>query len=246
VLERQGYPAVATASAAVSASLGYRDGEQLRCSTVLEVIGRIAASVEVPVTADIETGYASALTDLEETIAGVIDAGAVGINIEDGLGDGGSLRDVDAQCERIERARMAADRIGVPLVINARIDCFLSSSFPDPTDALDEAVARASAYADAGADCVYPIGPGDESTARALRKRIRGLLNLLVTPKAAPLTVLEQMGVDRVSFGPFIFRSLLRKFVDITSDLRTLGDHSGFSDMLTRTETEAYLSDEPE
>jgi 2-methylisocitrate lyase-like PEP mutase family enzyme len=195
VLVAKGYPAVATASAALSASLGYEDGEKIQRSTLIEFLERIARSVDVPVTADIETGYGDSLAELEETVNQVIDAGIVGINIEDSIEEGGSLRSVVEQCQRISIVRQVADRRNLHLVINARVDCFLSSSFSDKTKALDEAVARAKAYSEAGADCIYPIGPGDEGTVRVLRNQIQAPINILASPTTAPLSTLQAIGV---------------------------------------------------
>ncbi len=243
VLQAKGYPAVATASAAISASLAYEDGEKLKRSTLIDLIGRIACSVDVPVTADIEAGYGRSTADLDETINEVIDSGVVGVNIEDSLEEEGVLRPVEEQSRRISVVRQAADRRGIPLVINARVDSFLSSSFGDYGDATEDAVTRAKAYAEAGADCIYPIGPGDEETAKVLRTRIELPINILVTPSAAPLKVLETIGVNRVSFGPFVFRSCLRKFIDIAESLLNQGDCSFFSDMLSEAETTEYLTD---
>jgi 2-methylisocitrate lyase-like PEP mutase family enzyme len=243
VLQAQGYPAVATASAAISASLGYQDGEKLKRSTLIDLIGRIAHSVDVPVSADIEAGYGRSTHDLDETINEVIDSGVVGVNIEDSFEEEGVLRPVEEQCRRISVVRQVADRRGIPLVINARVDSFLSSSFGDYGDATEDAVTRARAYAEAGADCIYPIGPGDEETARVLRARIELPINILVTPTAAPLKVLETIGVNRVSFGPFLFRSCLRKFIDIAETLLNQGDCSCISDMLSKAETAEYLID---
>lgn len=243
VLQAKGYPAVATASAAISASLGYRDGEKLKRSTLIDLTGRIARSVDVPVTADIEAGYGGTIADLAETINEVIDSGVVGVNIEDSFEVEGVLRPVEEQCERISVARQVADRRGIPLVINARVDSFLSSSFVDHGDATEDALTRARAYAEAGADCIYPIGPGDLETAAALRAGIELPINILVTPSAAPLKALETIGVNRVSFGPFVFRACLRKFVDIAETLLNQGDSSCFSDMLSQAETDEYLPD---
>lgn len=241
VLQAKGYPAVATASAAISASLGYRDGEKLKRSTLIDLTGRIARSVDVPVTADIEAGYGGTIADLAETINEVIDSGVVGVNIEDSLEVEGVLRPVEEQCQRISVARQVADRRGIPLVINARVDSFLSSSFVDHGDATEDAVTRARAYSEAGADCIYPIGPGDLETTAVLRAGIKLPINILVTPSAAPLKALETIGVNRVSFGPFVFRACLRKFVDIAETLLNQGDSSCFSDMLSQAETDEYL-----
>lgn len=127
------------------------------------------------------------------------------------------------------------------LVINARTDSFVSSSFTSKEEAAEEAVARAKAFSEAGADCFYPIGPGDEATVRLLRDRIEPPINILATPAAAPLSVMQDIGVNRVSFGPYIFRSLIRKFADIADILLTTGDYSCFSDMMSRAEIGEYL-----
>ena len=246
ILAAKGYPAVATASAAVSASLGYQDGEKINRSTLIDLLGRIARSVDVPVTADIETGYGESLSELELTAQQVIESGVVGVNIEDGLEEGGGLRSVAEQCRRISTLRQIADRRGVHLVINARVDSFISPSFEDGQRAMEEAVMRARAYAAAGADCIYPIGPGDEATVRVLRERIESPINILGSPTAAPLPLLREIGIDRVSFGPFVFRSCLRKFVDIVEGLRTDGDYSSLGNPVSRAEVAEYLLSEHE
>jgi 2-methylisocitrate lyase-like PEP mutase family enzyme len=246
ILEKKGFPAVATASAAISASLGYQDGEKIKRATAIDLIGRIARSVDVPVTADIETGYAESLSELEVTAQQVVESGVVGVNIEDGLEWGGGLRTIEDQCQRISAFRKSADRCGVRLVINARTDSFVSSSFTSKEEAMEEAVKRAEAFSKAGADCFYPIGPGDEATVRLLRDRIKSPINILVQPTAAPLSVMQDIGINRVSFGPYIFRSLIRKFADIADVLLTTGDYSCFSDMMSRAEVGEYLLREHE
>src|SRR5262245_48747702 len=241
ILAAKGYPAVATASAAVSASLGYQDGEKINRSTLIDLLGRIARSVNIPVTADIESGYGESLFELELTAQQVLESGVVGVNIEDSLEKGGSLRSVEEQCQRISTFRQVADRWGVHLVINARVDSFVSPAFTDRQQALEEAAIRARAYAAAGADCIYPIGPGDEATVRKLRERIVSPINILGSPTAAPLPVLREIGINRVSFGPYVFRSCLRKFVDIVEGLRTDGDYASLSDLMSPAEVAEYL-----
>lgn len=245
ILAKKGYPAVATASAAIAASLGYQDGEKIKRSTLIDIIGGIARSVDVPVTADIETGYGESLSDLEATLEQVIESGVVGINLEDGQ-EGGGLRAVEDQCRRISTIRQVAVRHGIHLVINARIDSYLSAMFSSSEEATEEVVARAKAYCAAGADCIYPIGPGDEATVRLLRKRIASPLNILASPKAAPLPVLRELGVNRVSFGPFLLWSCLRTFTDIAEGLLTTGDYGGFKGMMSKAEVAEFLSDRPE
>jgi 2-methylisocitrate lyase-like PEP mutase family enzyme len=246
ILEAKGYPAVATASAAVSASLGYQDGERINRSTLIDILGRIARSVDVPVTADIETGYGESLSELELTAEQVIESGVVGVNIEDSLEKGAGLRSIDEQCKRISTLRQIANRHGAHLVINARVDSFVSPSFEDGRRAMEEAVVRARAYAAAGADCIYPIGPGDEATVRMPRDRIESPINILGGPTAAPLSLLREIGINRVTFGPFVFRSCLRKFVDIVEGLGADGDYASLGNLMSREEVSEYLRSEHE
>ena len=230
VLEKQGYPAVATASAAIAESLGYVDGENIRLETVLDILRRIARSVNVPVTADIEAGYAESTTLLKETIVSIMQMGVVGINIEDSMVEGQSLRSVAEQCERIAAIREVAASYDIHLVINARVDSFLVGGFGSDQEIMEDAVMRAKAYVDAGADCIYPVGPGDKETVSQLRRRISAPLNILASASAAGLSDLQRMGINRVSFGPFIFRSCLSKFAGITEQLKDFGAYACFAD----------------
>ena len=247
VLASRGYPAVATASSAISSSLGFGDGEKIARQTMLQVVSRISHAVNVPVSADMEAGYADSLDELEETIHGLIDTGAVGINLEDSMEEGGALRPIDEQAERLSRARETAAALGVHLVINARVDSFISDQFSDTEERIEDAVTRAQAYARAGADCIYPMGPGDAETLQLLRDRITAPLNALVTPSAVPLETMAAIGINRVSFGPYIFRSCLRKFADIADALARSESYECFSrDMMSRSEVAAYWTSESE
>ena len=247
VLASKGYPAVATASAAISAALGFEDGEKITRRTMLDLVGRISRAVAVPVTADMEAGYGASLAELEDTTRYLVDTGAVGMNMEDSIEEGGPLRPVNEQAERIAAVRETAAAQGLDLVINARVDTFLSDRFSDEEERIEEAVARAGVYGRAGADCIYPIGPGDVETLTALRSRITLPLNALATPAAAPLTTMAEIGINRVSFGPFIFRSCLRKFADIADALSRSGGYECFGrETMPRSEVAAYLKSEHE
>lgn len=247
VLESKGYPAVATASAAISSSLGFADGERITRRTMLRVVARISRAVDIPLTADMESGYAESLDELEETTLALIDTGAVGMNIEDSLVEGELLRPLDDQAERISRVRQAAAARGLHLVINARIDSFVSNQFSHTAERVEDAVRRAKAYAEAGADCVYPMGPGDQETLEKLRSRIAGPMNVLATPNAADLETMAAMGINRVSFGPFIFRACLRRFAEVADALSRFEAYECFSrDMMSSSEVAEYLKSERE
>ncbi len=247
ILEAKGFSAVATASAAVAAAFGYQDGEKIKWSTLIDIITRIANSVDIPVTADIEAGFADSKSMLKEAIHQVIDSSVVGINIEDSLKEEGNLRAIDEQCERIAAVREVSSNQGLHLFINARVDCFLSDTLQTKEEKIKESVIRAKAYSEAGADCVYPIGPNDRETLTTLRNKITSPINSLVTPNAEPLTTLQEIGINRVSFGPFIFRSCWKKFVDIADEIHRLGDYGCFSkNMMSGPETDVFLNPDSE
>lgn len=245
ILESKGFPAVATASAAVSASLGYGDGQRIRRSTLLDLVARIAASVSVPVTVDYEAGYADSPEELVESVKELIASGAVGLNIEDSIEEGGALRSIEDQCERLRAVRDAASVTGIPIVLNARVDSFLSSQYSTRSEKLKNALERATAYSEAGADCIYPIGPSDRETVGALRDRIDAPINILGSPGGLSAQELEGLGINRVSFGPYVFRALIKAFSEIAD---TLADRIGGCDfeMMTGADVAQFLRDELE
>src|SRR5213078_4385801 len=153
LIESAGFAAIATSSAGVAWALGYADGERISRGEMLAVVRRIASSVRVPVTADMEAGYGPTPEATAETARGVIAAGAVGLNLEDGTNEG-RLVDVALHVERIHAVREAGRAAGVPLVINARTDAFELPALP-PAQRFAEAVRRANAYRAAGADCLF-------------------------------------------------------------------------------------------
>ena len=225
-----GYPAVATASAAVAYSLGYDDGERIRFAAMLEVIRSIAASVDVPLTADIERGYADSLDDLTDNVRRVIRAGAVGINVEDSTSGGGPLRPVEVQCDRIRAARRAAELEGIPVVINARIDAFLGGVAASRSEKIAETIARARAYVESGADCIYPIGPGDIETLSAIRSEIDAPINVYAHAQTAPIQELEAAGINRLSLGPNLLKAAFTTVREVARRLRQDGSYEPFTE----------------
>lgn len=208
VVQDAGFPAVATASAAISAMLGYPDGEGTPWEEMFAANARIAKAVTVPVTMDAEAGYGMAPTELVERL---LDIGVVGCNLEDTDHRAGGLQDADRQAGRLAEVRSAADAAGVPLVINARVDVFLSTSQIPQEDRITEAVRRGRLYRRAGADCIYPIGVGDPDTISTLVAEIESPINGNSTPELS-LPLLRAIGVARVSYGPRFYRSGLADF----------------------------------
>jgi 2-methylisocitrate lyase-like PEP mutase family enzyme len=199
-----GAQAIATTSAGVSWSLGRPDGQHLTRAEMVEAVARIAAAVDLPVTADVEGGYGAGADDVAQTVAAVIGAGAAGINLEDSLAPGGPLFDPGDQAARIRAAREAAAAAGLPeLVINARTDVFLFGIGP-AAGRLDDVVARAGAYAGAGADSLFVPGLLDLDTLSELTARVGLPVNAMAGPGAPTVDELRAAGVRRVSVGQAI------------------------------------------
>ncbi|MEB2313652.1 MAG: isocitrate lyase/phosphoenolpyruvate mutase family protein [Sorangiineae bacterium] len=201
LIERLGLPAVATTSGGVAWALGYRDGERAPLDEVLGVTARIVRAVAVPVTADLETGYGESLGELAETIRRAIEAGVVGVNIEDSRPGHGARRSAEEAAERVAAAREASEDAGVPIVINARVDEWMTESDAPEAERLERATARARAYLEAGADCIFPIGLSAPSTLRALVRSLAAPVNVIGGPSSPTLAELGALGVARVSLG---------------------------------------------
>jgi 2-methylisocitrate lyase-like PEP mutase family enzyme len=198
-LAATGAAALATTSVGVAEALGYEDGERTPAAEMLAAVGRIAAAVEVPVTADLEAGYGLAP---EALVAGLLEAGAVGLNQEDTDHTTGRLSDPDAHAERLAAIKDAGRRAGVDVVLNARVDSFLRAPpDADPDAVLDDAVARGRRYAEAGADCVYPFAARGRAAIRRLVEEAGAPVNIVAVPGGLGRSELAELGVARVSFG---------------------------------------------
>ncbi len=205
-----GTTALATASHAVAAAYGYDDGEQIPRDLMLDMAGRIAAAVELPVTADLEAGYG----DAGETVRRAIGVGVVGANLED---RGDPLADSVA---RVEAAVRAAEAEGVPFVLNARTDVIMEPGGRTSDETLDEAVLRGRAFLDVGASCVFAIAASTERELATLVDAFGpGRLSVLGLPGGLPVSRLEELGVARVSFGPFPQRVALEALESLAASV---------------------------
>ena len=201
IVAAAGAAAIATTSAGVAWSLGYPDGGRLDRDTALAPVRRIVAAVDLPVTADIEGGYAETPEGVAETIRAVLGAGAAGVNLEDCRYDEpATLLTVEEQTDRIAAVREAA---GDDLFVNLRTDVYLRA-VGDESGRLDETLRRAAAYVEAGADGIFVPGVTDLPTVRELATGIDAPLNILVGPGAPPVADLAEAGVARISTGSSI------------------------------------------
>ncbi|OLE64936.1 MAG: hypothetical protein AUG74_12785 [Bacteroidetes bacterium 13_1_20CM_4_60_6] len=230
VIESAGFAAIATSSAGVAWALGYADGERISRGEMLAVVRRIASSVRVPVTADMEAGYGTTPEAAAETARGVIAAGAVGLNLEDGTNDG-RLVDAALHQDRIRAMREVGAAAGVPLVINARTDAFEVKAW-SPMERFTAAVRRANAYCAAGADCLFVPHVSDAATIGQLAREIEGPLNVIAGPPAPAIPELERLGVRRASLGPRVIQAALGLVRRAATELRERGTYETMSDLL--------------
>ncbi len=201
VFEDAGFPAVATSSAGMLVSLGYPDGEVVGRDEFVSAVERIARVLSVPVSADIVAGFGKTTKEVVATVRAILKTGAVGINIEDFAHATKKLYPVERQIENVKAIRKLTETSRVPLVINARTDA-LRFAEGDEEARVKEAIRRATAYRDAGADCVYPMGLIDATSIARFVKALDFPINVMVRKGLPPVSELQRLGVARVSFGP--------------------------------------------
>ena len=214
-VQATGFPAIATTSSGIAASLGYEDGQRTPPEEMFAAVGRIAVAVDVPVTADLEAGYGLGAAELVERM---LAAGAVGLNFEDTdhAAGGETLVDADTQAARIASLRGAAEAAGVEIVINARADPYLRGR----DSALEESLLRGRLYLEAGADCVFPAGVKEEADIERLVGELDAPINVLLMPGISEPSRLAELGVARISAGGGLAMALNRSLEQRLESLR--------------------------
>jgi 2-methylisocitrate lyase-like PEP mutase family enzyme len=222
-----GVRALASASHAVSFAHGVNDGEGLSLEQALTAAKTIVDAVELPVSIDFEKGYARDVAQLGDNIARLIGAGAAGLNLEDSIGEAKApLFPIDEAVARVAAVRSAAVTAGVPLVLNARVDTLAGGG------EWSDAITRANAYLDAGADVVFVLGLGTEDLVKRALDEIDGKVSVISGPTSVPLTRLAELGISRVSFGPGALGLTLAHLQRAATTLTALGEYPeelGFS-----------------
>lgn len=210
LVESLGAKAVATSSAAVAWSHGYPDGDFLPLERLVATTAAISRVLRVPLSVDIEGGYSDVPAVVGEVVARVIDAGAVGINLEDGGADPAQL------CAKIEAARKAAAGAGVALYVNARTDVYLRGLAAEG-QRVDATLARAARYRDAGADGIFVPGVVAADEIAVLVAGLRLPLNVMARPQLPPAARLEALGVRRLSAGAAMAEAMYGRIAAITA-----------------------------
>lgn len=201
LFEDEGFPAVATSSAGLMVSLGYPDGEEIPTEEFVSAVRRIAQALSVPFSVDIVGGFGGSPEGVARSVRSIVSAGAVGINIEDFVHSTKRLLPVEKQTARLRALVLLQKSLKVPFVINARTDA-LRFGVEDEEAKLEEAIRRAEAYRDVGADCVYPMGLTDAAAISRFVKALDFPVNVMVRRGLPPVPELQRLGVARVSFGP--------------------------------------------
>ncbi len=215
-----GFPALSIGSHPLADSRGQADNEGMTLDDALDGIRRITGAVDVPVTADVESGYGTPAAELVER---VLDAGAVGINVEDTVHGEGRMRSPEEHADYIGALRQAADGAGVELVINARTDAFFGRTevFDDP---LAEAIHRLRLCEAAGSRCSYPVAAPDADALRTLIAELDGPVNTIAHPvngsAAGSLEDLRALGVHRVTFGPLLQMAVTASITELVTPWR--------------------------
>jgi 2-methylisocitrate lyase-like PEP mutase family enzyme len=241
VIARAGASAIATTSAGSANALGSGDGQRITREQMLGMVATIAAAVDLPVTADMEAGYGDEPADAEATARGVLEAGAVGLNLED-TGDGAEpLLPIERFVAKIAAVRSVAAETEVPLVLNARTDVFIGE-VGDPATRLARAIERGRAYLAAGADCIFVPAVADPGQITALVKGIGGPVSVLAGPGSPPLAELAALGVARISVGSGPYRAALALARRMADDAYVRGTLDAMTaDQIPFAEVEALL-----
>jgi 2-methylisocitrate lyase-like PEP mutase family enzyme len=214
----EGTRALATASHSIAASYGYKDGENIPVDLMIEVVGRIASSTDLPVSADLEAGYG----DVGETVRKAIGVGIVGANLED------QMKPLGEAVAAVEAAVRAGQAEGIDFALNARTDAFVKAGGRPHDEVLAEGIERGKAFLDAGATVVFVPGKVSESDIQAMVAAWGSQrLTLIGAPGSVPLARMQELGVARVSYGPFSQSVTLMALQDLTTDIEAGGGLPG-------------------
>jgi len=217
VIEDAGAKAIATSSAGVAWALGYPDGDALPPKMLADLAANITGVIRIPLSVDFEAAYTKNPAKVAENLKPIIDAGAVGINIEDGEGTPELL------AKKIEKARNTAESVGVNLFINARTDVYLQE-IGSPESQVGETIGRAARYRDAGADGIFVPGLCEPSAIKAIVSEVKIPVNVMAYPGLPSAKELKKLGVHRLSSGTGIPQTIWRHAAELAKGFLATGD----------------------
>lgn len=226
VFEKEGFQAVATSSAGIAYDLGYSDGETISFKELLEVVRNISNRIDIPLSVDFERGYGETKEAVKANARKLVQAGAVGFNIEDGMYNG-TLSSLELQIEKIEGLVELKKELGVDFVINART-CAYWLNVGDADKNLEIAIERGNAFSNAGADCIFIPGTLSKHTLKSILKKLSVPLNIILNNEFYDLFELENMGVQRISLGSSPVRYIYNETIEMAEKIKK----GNFDDLL--------------
>ncbi len=236
-----GFPAIQGSSSAIAAALGYPDGEVIGRERTVDVTRQIVSAVSVPVNADAERGYGGP-AEVGVTVRSLVEAGAAGMNLEDSLpAEGGrGLASIPDQLQKLAAVMEAKRALVSEFFLNARVDA-LAVMADDPKAALEEAIKRGNAYAEAGADCIFFLGGADGETISRLVKEDRAPVSVFAVPQTPSVPELQELGVARVSYGSAFLRVALAALKHFSEEVRDAGTHTAMAEAMPSRDLQAML-----
>lgn len=229
IFEEVGFPAIGTTSAGMAMALGYPDGGYLPFEMLATALENIVKRVQVPVSADIESGYGATAKETADYVSRLIDTGIVGINIEDSIGHGNhALVPEELQVQRLAAIREISETRNIPLFINARIDTFKYGG-KAVNELLEDTLRRATLYRQTGADCIFVFGVKDRGIMKKLVRGINGPVNFMAGIGMPSVDQLKAIGVSRISMGPAALKVAMGAVKKVATELFITGNYDGFS-----------------
>ena len=244
LFEQLGFKAIQGTSGGIAAALGYPDGEVMRRELFVRVTGEFVKAVSVPVNADGERGYGDE-NEIKETVRALVAAGVAGMNLEDGAGEKpGNTRGLVAipdQLRKIAAVMETKRALGSEFFLNARVDSF--HVFPDdPKKALDEAIRRGNAYAEAGGDCIFYLGLHTRETIGRVAKEVKAPVSILAGPQSPSVSELQDLGVARVSYGSGFLKAAISGAKHLAQELLEKGTVNLLKDGMQTPEIAALVA----
>ena len=244
LFEQMGFEAIQCTSGGIAASLGYPDGEVMSRDLFVAATEKIAAAVSVPVNADAERGYGDEV-EIQETVRALVSAGAAGMNLEDGAGGkqsgGRGLVELPEQLRKIKAVMEAKRALGSEFFLNARVDAFMVMN-DDPKKALDEAIRRGNAYAEAGGDCIFYLNIHSREAIGRLAKEVKAPISILAGPPSPGVNELQDLGVARVSYGSAFMKAAIGATRRLAQEIRDKGTVTALNEAMQTPEITALMA----
>ena len=241
LFQQLGFQAIQGTSGGIAAALGYPDGEAMSRELFVQLTASFAAAVSLPVNADGEKGYGDA-SGIKDTVRALVAAGVAGMNLEDSIAKGGSgLVELGQQLEKIKAVMDAKRELGSEFFLNARVDSFHVLT-NDPKKALDEAIRRGNAYAEAGGDCIFYLNLHAAETIGTIAKEVKAPVSILAGPQSPSVKELQDLGVARVSYGSGFMKAALTGSKKLAQEILEKGTCSLLKDGVQTPEINALVS----